>query len=253
VGGALPAALSGEYMAESQRAEKFDCPEPARSRPAWPHGSGETHAAVLEGNGQPMIAGTLEIQMAANMARLADDMAKSKAVVGDAMKGIEGAVADAKKALGGLGIGLSVGYFVSLVRGSIDAMDHLNDLSKTTSIAVETLAGLKVAAKQSGGDLDSIAPRSTSSRSRWASPGEVQGARGIREGPAGSVQAARGHLHQARGPAAARRGHGGGARQVLGWRRAAARRGRPEDRRDGGEGKPGFPASPTTWQGRPTS
>lgn len=104
-----------------------------------------------------MIAGTLEIQMAANMARLADDMAKSKAVVGDAMKGIEGAVASAKAALGALGVGLSVGYFVSLIKGSIDAMDHLNDLSKTTSIAVETLAGLKVAAKQSGGDLDSIA------------------------------------------------------------------------------------------------
>lgn len=104
-----------------------------------------------------MIAGTLEIQMAANMARLADDMAKSKAVVGDAMKGIESAVASAKAALGALGIGLGVGYFVSLVRGSIDAAEHLADLSKTTSIAVETLSGLKVAAKQSGGDLDSIA------------------------------------------------------------------------------------------------
>jgi hypothetical protein len=104
-----------------------------------------------------MIAGTLEIQMAANMARLADDMAKSKAVVGGAMKNIESAVAQAKSALGALGVGLGVGYFVSLIKGSIDAADKLGDLSKTTNIAVETLAGLRIAAKQSGGDLDSIA------------------------------------------------------------------------------------------------
>lgn len=104
-----------------------------------------------------MIAGQLEIVMMANMARLADDMSKAKSTVGGAMKSIEGAVASAKSALGALGIGLGVGYFVTLVKGTIDAMDHLNDLSKTTNIAVESLAGLRVAAKQSGGDLDSIA------------------------------------------------------------------------------------------------
>lgn len=104
-----------------------------------------------------MIAGTLEIQMLANMARLADDMAKSKAVVGNAMSDIEKAVGQAKSVLGALGIGLGVGYFVSLVKGSIDAMDHLHDLSKTASLSVETLAGLKVAAKQSGSDLESTA------------------------------------------------------------------------------------------------
>lgn len=104
-----------------------------------------------------MQAGTLEIVMAANMARLADDMAKSKAIVGGAMKDMETAVASLKSALGALGVGLGVGYFVSLIRGSIDAAEHLADLSKTTNIAVETLSGLKIAAKQSGGDLDSIA------------------------------------------------------------------------------------------------
>ena len=104
-----------------------------------------------------MIAGQLEIQMLANMARLADDMHKAQSTVGGAMKNIESLVGSAKDALGALGIGLSVGYFANLIKGSIDAMDHLNDLSKTTSIAVEQLAGLKLAAKQSGGDLDSIA------------------------------------------------------------------------------------------------
>jgi hypothetical protein len=104
-----------------------------------------------------MIAGTLEIQMAANLARLADDMAKSKAIVTGTMQGIEKSVALAKTALGALGIGLGVGYFVSLVKGSIDAMDRLHDLSKTTKLTVEDLSGLRLAAQQSGGNLESIA------------------------------------------------------------------------------------------------
>lgn len=59
--------------------------------------------------------------------------------------------------LGALGVGLSASYFAGLIKGSIDSADRLNDLSKSTSIAVEQLAGLKLAAKQSGGDLESIA------------------------------------------------------------------------------------------------
>ena len=103
------------------------------------------------------LAGRLEIEMVAGIARLQSDMNQAKSVVGSTMKSIEGAVASAKNALGALGIGLGVGYFVSLIKGSIDAMDHLNDLSKTTSIAVDQLSGLGLAARQSGGDLDSIA------------------------------------------------------------------------------------------------
>jgi lambda family phage tail tape measure protein len=101
--------------------------------------------------------GQLEIEMLASMARLEKDMSKAKSLVGGSMKSIESAVKSAKSVLASLGIGLGVGYFVSLIKGSIDAMDHLHDLSKTTSISVEQLAGLKVAAKQSGTDLDGLA------------------------------------------------------------------------------------------------
>ena len=104
-----------------------------------------------------MIAGQLEVQMFANLARLTADMASAKGTVDRTMKGIEGAVASAKSVLAGLGIGLSVGYFANLIKGSIDAMDHLHDLNLTTKISIETLSGLKLAAKQSGGDIDSIA------------------------------------------------------------------------------------------------
>lgn len=103
-----------------------------------------------------MIAGTLELQMAMNLARLSQDMSQSKTIIGGAMSSIESAVGRAKAALGALGIGLSVGYFANLIKGSIDAMDHLHDLNLTTNITIENLAGLAIAAKQSGADLDSI-------------------------------------------------------------------------------------------------
>ena len=104
-----------------------------------------------------MLAGQIEIQMLANLARLQTDMTKAKSMVGGAMKSIESSVASAKSVLASIGIGLSVGFFANLIKGSIDAMDHLRDLNKTTTLSVEILSGLKVAAKQSGTDLDGLA------------------------------------------------------------------------------------------------
>lgn len=66
-----------------------------------------------------------------------------------------------KGTLATLGASVSVIALKSFVQGSIDAADHLNDLSKKTGIAVETLGGLGFAAKQSGGDLDSFADATT--------------------------------------------------------------------------------------------
>ncbi len=103
-----------------------------------------------------MIAGTLEIQLLANLARISSDMDKVQSTVSGAMKNVEASVNMAKAALGALGVTLSVGYFIHLIEGSIDALDHLNALSKTGRLTIETLSGLKLAAKQSGSDLDSI-------------------------------------------------------------------------------------------------
>lgn len=104
-----------------------------------------------------MIAGRLEIELAANVARLSSDMQQARSVVGNAMQGIDRAVAQTKAALAGLGISLGVGAFTALIKGAIDAVDHLNDLSKSTGIAVEDLAGLRIAAKQSGTELEGVA------------------------------------------------------------------------------------------------
>lgn len=104
-----------------------------------------------------MIAGTLEIQLMANLARLAQDMESAKRSVAGAMSNIERSVEQAKRALGALGVGLTADYFIGLVRGSINAQDHLNDLNKSTDLSVEQLAGLALAARQTGSDLDSTA------------------------------------------------------------------------------------------------
>ncbi len=46
---------------------------------------------------------------------------------------------------------------VAMIKSSIDAADKLNDLSKTTRIPVEQLAGLKMASQQSGTDIEAVA------------------------------------------------------------------------------------------------
>lgn len=43
-----------------------------------------------------------------------------------------------------------------LVKNAVDSADHMNDLSKATGVSVENLSRLEFAAKQSGGDLDSL-------------------------------------------------------------------------------------------------
>ncbi len=59
--------------------------------------------------------------------------------------------------LGSIGVGLSAAGIVAFSKSIIDGLDKLNDLSKTTGLAVNTLSGLGVAAKQSGTDLDGVA------------------------------------------------------------------------------------------------
>ncbi|MES2634000.1 MAG: hypothetical protein V4669_13585 [Pseudomonadota bacterium] len=103
------------------------------------------------------LAGTLEVQLMADVARIKADMEQAKGIVSSGARAMESAADSARRALGGIGAGLSVAAFAGWIKGAIDAADSMNDLSKSTDIAVGKLAGLKMAAKQSGGDLDSVA------------------------------------------------------------------------------------------------
>ena len=104
-----------------------------------------------------MIAGTLEIQLLANMARLQKDMDDAKRSVGGAMGAIERSVGAATTALGALGAGLSVAALAAYATRAIDAADAMNDLSQRVGIAVKSLAAYELAASQSGTSMESLA------------------------------------------------------------------------------------------------
>lgn len=104
-----------------------------------------------------MLAGKLEIEMLANMARLSRDMDDAKRAVGGSMAAIEKAVGLAKAALGGLTAGLSIGAIMAQTKSLIDAADAMNDMSQRVGVGVKDLAKYELAAAQSGTSLDALA------------------------------------------------------------------------------------------------
>ena len=103
-----------------------------------------------------MIAGQLEIQLMANIARLQDDMSKAQSTVDRAMGGIKRSADVAVKALAALGVGLSAAALTGFIRGAIDAADEISKLSQKIGIGVESVAGLQLAFRQSGISASSL-------------------------------------------------------------------------------------------------
>ena len=102
------------------------------------------------------IAGVLEIQLLANIARLQKDMDDAKRSVGGAMATIEKTVGGAVRAMGLLGGALSIGAFVSMAKQAIDTADAINKLTQRTGLAAETLSQLQYAAKLADVSSDSL-------------------------------------------------------------------------------------------------
>jgi hypothetical protein len=71
-----------------------------------------------------VIAGALEIQMSANLARLSKDMQEAKGVVSGAMSAIERAAQQAMSALSSLGIGIGVGALGALAKSAIGRLSQ---------------------------------------------------------------------------------------------------------------------------------
>jgi hypothetical protein len=85
---------------------------------------------------------------------------QTKAAFASAIANLTNFHAAAEKVRGVLeavGVTLSAGYFVELIKGTIEAGAHLDDLHKSTDISVEDLAGLSLIAKTTGTDLDGLA------------------------------------------------------------------------------------------------
>lgn len=74
-----------------------------------------------------------------------------------AKRTVSSAVSSINKILGTIGVSLSVGYFASLVKASINAADAMNDLHLKTGLAFKDLAAFKLLADQSGSSVEGVA------------------------------------------------------------------------------------------------
>lgn len=108
-----------------------------------------------------MPAGLISIDIEARLAKLEEGVKRANGTLGEFGRGIDRIGSRAKAAFVGIAAGLAAGFsagaLTRMVRETIDAADHLNDLSKATGIAVETLGGIGFAASQSGSSLDDAA------------------------------------------------------------------------------------------------
>ena len=101
--------------------------------------------------------GSLVVTLEANMAKYASDMDRAASLANQRMGEINSAVDTVKSAFEALGIAIGVGAFVDLIKGSMEASEKLANLSISTHLSVETLAGLSLLAKESGTDMDTLA------------------------------------------------------------------------------------------------
>ena len=101
--------------------------------------------------------GGISFDLVANVARLASDMEMAKKTVGGAMQNIEGTVGFAKKAFVGLTGIVSVGAFVGLIKGTLDAQAALHDLSISTGLSVEALSRYRDVGAMTGTTAESVA------------------------------------------------------------------------------------------------
>lgn len=108
-----------------------------------------------------MAIAKLSIDLEARLANLQQGMDKAALIAqrnADKIEASFSGIRESAAALGTVLAGAFAGFSLgSIVKTAIDAADHLNDLSKATGIAVETLGGIGFAASQAGTDLDGAA------------------------------------------------------------------------------------------------
>lgn len=110
-------------------------------------------------------AGKLIVEIIATTATFQSDLGKASAAAETHARRIDRALAGVKAsvvshlagAAAAVGGAFGAAAFVNLVRGTIEAQDHLLQLSRATGVSVEQLGGLGFAASQTGGNLDDMA------------------------------------------------------------------------------------------------
>lgn len=104
-----------------------------------------------------MIAGTLEIQLLANMAKLSQDMTTAKNVVGGAMKDVEGAIGMVKTAFGILGVAATGAGFAMAIKSAISLQENYVRLGEIAGTTAAQMSAFDLSARLSGTSLDVIA------------------------------------------------------------------------------------------------
>lgn len=92
-----------------------------------------------------MIAGSLEIELMANLAKLKKSLDDAHKMVGGFADNVKKAAGVAMAALAAVGVGLSVSSFMGWVKGAIDAANAAGDMAKRMGVATKEVAGLSLA------------------------------------------------------------------------------------------------------------
>lgn len=108
-----------------------------------------------------MAGPVITIDIEARLAKLEEGVKRANGQLNSLGAVIDRVSSRARAQFVAIGTGLAAAFSATaltrMVREVIDAADHINDLSKSTGIAVETLGGLGFAAQQAGSNLDDTA------------------------------------------------------------------------------------------------
>jgi len=107
-----------------------------------------------------MNVGSLEIQMAMDLARMREDLAIVKNSVGDAMSFVNGAVDVAKKVFVGFVSVATIDAFKGMVMGAVNATGALHDMAQQTGNSAAALAQFRSIGAYSETSIESIASAS---------------------------------------------------------------------------------------------
>lgn len=99
-----------------------------------------------------MAFAALTIDLNARLAKFEDDMAR----VRKSMGGLEKSAGVLKAGLGGIFAGVGVAGLAAFAKNGIDAADALKDMSDRLGVSVRDLASFKLAAEQSGTELEGV-------------------------------------------------------------------------------------------------
>ncbi len=102
------------------------------------------------------LAGSLELQLLADVARISADMKKVESVVSGSMQRVTQAAQLAMRALGSIGVAVSAGAFVAFVKNVNNAVDALNDLKDATGSSIENISALEDIARRNGATLETV-------------------------------------------------------------------------------------------------